>query len=766
MLRLRPLLPAALWLSASFCVAPMASAADGGAVCAQPDYSVGQRTTSDNLGLDQKITVEADSVNMTRGGISQLLGGVTLRQGDKEFSADSLDFEDAEQRVTVNTDSVFSNPQLIIHSERATFSLVDNSGEFSGTDYVLPTRSARGTSDRIQVSEDGHAALFGTAYTTCAPDSNAWYIEASKISLDREEGLGTARNARLRFGGVPILYVPWMQFPIDDRRRSGLLVPMAGESSNTGFDFRWPVYLNLGPNYDATVTPRYMSRRGLQMGVAGRYLLHGGEGAVSYDYLNDDQAYRDANGDSGHDRSLLRFDHLGLLSDRMGLEVTFAEASDPRYFEDLGGSFASSSTVYLERSARLTYQAPGSYRIQALVQNFQTIDNGLVAVDDPYKRLPQVKFDSLSRNSFLDTRAGLNAEYVSFQRERSIEGQRFDFQPFLRFLHDENAWYVTSQADWHYTSYMLTGTETGAPDQPTRSLPVVSAESGLRFERITGKGAIQTLEPRVFALYVPYENQDDIPIFDTGEPDFDFTQLFARNRFYGEDRIADASNVAGALTTRLIDPETGEARWTASFGQLYRIDSPRVEIPGIEAPERGATDFIGEVSYSLMQRWSAVLTSQWSPEESELERTNLALRYRDPEHGKRLDLAYRDRRGLLEQTDAIVTWPVSSNWRVAGRMRYSLRDNKTLEHFAGLTYETCCWAISGAYRRYIVNTDGDLDSGIYFQLELKGLTRIGTGFNALLPRDDGDDDFGGGGAVIGNRLDSGGRLNGSSSGGP
>lgn len=744
-----PLLPAVCGLAALLLAGAPALAGDAG-VCSQPDYSTGApiRTPAGNLALGDKITVEADSASLTRGGISELVGSVRLRQGDKEFSAQSLDYADAEQRITVNTESVFTNPELIIRSQRSEFSLADNAGSFHDTDFVLPTRSARGTSQRVDLSSDGHARLIRTAYTTCAPDSDAWYIEASDIRLDREEGLGTARNARLRFGGVPILYVPWMQFPIDDRRRTGLLFPTAGDSGKTGFDFRWPVYLNLGPNYDATVTPRLMTERGLQIGTAGRYLFAHSEGAISYDYLNNDRAF-------GDDRSLLRFDHVGQLSRRLGVEATYAEASDPRYFEDLGGSFANASTVYLERSARLTYQAPNAYRVQVLAQGFQTLASGLTAVDDPYKRLPQVRFDALMRNAFLDTRAGLNAEYVNFARDGSVQGQRLDLQPFLRFLHDENAWYVTSQADWRYTRYQLTDTAPGQRDEPTRSLPVVSAETGLRFERLTDSGAIQTLEPRGFALYVPYEKQDDLPVFDTGEPDFDFVQLFARNRFYGEDRVADAAHVAGAVTSRWIDAMSGETRWTASFGQLYRIETPRVELPGVDAPERGATDFIGEVSYNFLSRWSAAATAQWSPEESELERTNVALRYRDPARGQRLDLAYRDRRGILEQADVLVSWPIMGGWRFAGRNRYSLRDDKTLENFVGVTYETCCWALSGAWRRYIASSNGDLDSGLYFQLELKGLTKIGTGYSALLPKDDGTDNESLNG--VGNRF-GGGRL--------
>lgn len=734
------------WLAAAALLFGDAVRAEDG-MCTQLDQGLGG--PAPEVLLDQRIFLEADRVLLDKDGLSQLEGAVKLRQGGKEFTAEMLDYDDSTGIVTVRTESVFRNPDLVIRSGQASFDLNAESGAFVDTEYVLPTRAARGRSERITVTTAGTARLEDTAYTTCAPDSDAWYIEASDIRLDHDKGLGSARHARLRFAGVPILYMPWFQFPIDERRRSGLLLPTVGDSDRTGFDVRWPVYLNLAPNYDATVTPRLMSERGLQMGASGRYLLRRGEGAAAYEFLDSDDVYGDS-------RSLFRYDHVGLLSRRLGLEATYAEVSDPHYFEDLGGSFASSSITHLERAARLTYQAPGAYRVQTMVQTFQPIDSDIDDIDTPYKRLPQIRLDALTRNALFDTRAGIDAELVNFVRdEASVEGQRIDLQPYLHFLRDRQAWYFSSQAELRHTAYLLTGTPDTQPDSPERSLPVISAEGGLRFERITRRGAIQTLEPRGFALYVPYENQDELPLFDSGEPDFDFVQLFARNRFSGADRVADARHVAGALTTRLIDPQTGLTRYSASVGQLYRFDDPRVILPGVPPPPSGATEFIGEVVYNFTQSWSATATSQWSPRESEFERTSIGLRYRDLDRGERLDLSYRYRRGLLEQTDVAVSWPLTGALRIAARSRYSLDDKQSREAFAGLEYQTCCWAIRTSYRRYIASSDGDFNSGIYLQLELKGLTRIGAGFNGLLPLDEGEDeDFSGNSLGVGSGLDA------------
>ena len=683
------------------------------------------------LGIDERLILDADRVQLDEGGLSTLDGMVKLQQGDKAFAAESLDYDDVTRQVTVDGESMFRNPDLIVRSARARFDLNAESGAFLDTQFSLPSRAARGSAEKLEIRTDGRAFLESAAYTTCAESSDAWYLEASNIRLDHEDGLGTATHARLRFLGLPILYLPYLQFPIDDRRRTGILYPTVGQASGNGLDMRWPVYLNLAPNYDATFTPRLMSSRGLQAGLDARYLFERNQGQARFEYLNDRRF--------GEDRSLLRYDHAGLINDRLGVEATYAETSDSTYFEDLGGNLASASITHLEQTARFTYQAPASYTLQALVQNFQPIASALAATDDPYKRLPQIRFDALSRNSFLGVQAGLGSEFVNFARDNSVEGARLDLAPFLRIGNQDPAGYVSSQVDLRHTTYELTGASPGTDDQPRRTLPVVSAEAGLNFERVTSRGHLQLLQPRGFALYVPYRDQDELPLFDTGEPDFDFVQVFARNRFSGEDRLADARHVAGTLTLRELDPASGSTRWSASIGQLFRFVAPRVEIPGFPAPEDGATEFIGQLEWWLRGGWSTLAASQWSPENEQFERTQLGLRYREPHGTRQMTLAYRYRRDLLEQVDFSFLSPIYGPWKLASRTRFSLADSQSRDNYVGVEYSTCCWGIRASYRRFIADSAGNFDNGVYVQLELKGLARIGGGQEDLLPNEESPD---------------------------
>ena len=683
---------------------------------------------------DPRLNIYADHANADAddAAVSQLTGSVRVTQNGREFIADQVDYDDADKRVRTRSSSLFRDSRIAIRSQRAEYDINSNSGIFTDNDFALRRISARGVSEDIRLLEDGTVELNHASFTSCAREHEAWLISARRIDIDREEGLGTARNATLQFQGVPILYTPYMQFPIDNLRRSGFLTPVIGNNNNTGFDFRWPFYLNLGPNYDATLTPRYMSDRGLQLGSRTRYLTEHSEGTILGEYLPHDDV-------TGGDRRYFDIQHDGLLSKRVGLNVKYAEVGDTRYFSDLGGGVDLASTPYLERGAKLTYQAPSSYTVEALVQNYQplaTIDNQDL---NPYRRLPQVSIDALTKNAFLDTRAGFDGQYTNFARQDSVEGQRLVAQPYLRWEKDRASWYASAQSDLSYTAYQLSGTGPGQPDQPRRTLPILSAESGLRFDRLTDSGKLQTLEPRLFYLFVPFRDQSALPVFDSGQPDFDFPQLFARNRYSGLDRISDANQLTSAVTTRLVDPELGIVRLSASVGNIYRFRDPQVNLPNTDQPTTGSSDYIGSLDYQLNRTWAVASAVEVTPGLDRIARSALALRYRDGDLGKlsrRFDLAYRYRDGILEQTDASFAAPVTPNWRLAARLRYSLRDSESLESFTGVEYENCCWALSGTYRRYVSNSFGEFNSGIYFQLVLKGLGTLGKSFDTLLPSDD------------------------------
>ncbi len=722
------------------------------AAAAAQALSCPQFGSDDELSLpaptDDKLHLSADKADLTQDGLSTLAGTVRLVQGGNRVEAQALSYDRQRQQVQLSAESLFRNRNLIVRSQSAELDLANETGTFHGTEFTLVDRSSRGAAETIHLAKSGKVNVEDVYYTTCPPGSRAWFLQASEIELDRDKGLGTAKNARLRFGYVPILYFPWFTFPIDNRRRTGLLFPTIGRSDTTGFDVREPLYLNLAPNYDAQLTPHYMSRRGTQVAAEGRYLLPNATGQVDYEYLDEDQV-------KGTRRSYFNFQHGGLVNRRLALDARYAEVSDTGYFEDLGGRLDAAAVTHLERSAQLTYAAPQTYTVMARVTDYQVVSQTALAdvncqaggssplCTAPYQRAPEIRLDALTRNARWGTRLGLTGQFVNFVRDPGPQGQRFDLDPYVRFVHDQTAYYLTSQLNLDYTRYAIRDQATGQDDHPARALPIFNNEAGLRFERLTEAGNLQTLEPRLSYLYVPYRDQSQLPRFDTGEPDFDFVQLFAANRFSGLDRIADANHLALAFTSRLLDPASGAQRFSASLGQIFRFETPKVGVSdGLTKPYKGGTDFIAELDYRLPAGFDFATAGQWSPVRNEFVRGSAALRYRD-EGRRRADLVYRYREAIpiiatnttvpLEQVDLSAATPIWGPVSALGRWRYSMAEDRSLESLGGLEYETCCWAVRGAYRRYQFNTAQEYTTGVYFQLELKGLTRLGAGFQALLP---------------------------------
>ncbi|MDE2148225.1 MAG: LPS assembly protein LptD [Gammaproteobacteria bacterium] len=736
----------ALALSLGGCLLPSAPRAaeppPEAASCVQQQFTgvFGPVSASD------KVDIHADSVQLQNNGLSNLNGSVRISQSGREFVAQSLHFDATARTIQADQPSLFRDHQLVVQSDRAKFDLDRGIGDFSGTHFTLLDRHSRGGAEALHFSQSGQAELRGAEYTSCAPGDDAWLLQAGSIKLDRVSGLGVARNAVLRVRGVPILWLPYFRFPIDNRRRSGLLFPTIGESSKTGFDARWPLYLNLAPNFDDTFTPRVTSRRGTLLDNVFRYLLPGNRGSFEYNFLNKDHEDNEL-------RSFIHFQHQGILVPHLALNVDFAQVSDRNFFStfggnDVGNAFIGSSTPFLPRQATLTYQPSSNFSLQALGQSFQPLTVLGNRDDVPYKREPEIRLDTITANSLWQTRAGLNGDFTNFKRSSSTEGERLYLDPYLRWQVDHLSWFANAQADYTYTRYQLTFPEPQQSRAPQRQLPMLSADFGSRFNHVTDSGWLQTLEPEVQYLYVPFRNQDQLPNFDAGQPDFDLSQLFARNRFSGEDRIADAKQITTALTTRLLDPATGLVRLTASVGETYRFTAPTVSLPDAPQPSAGFSNLLTFFDFQFNAHWDARSSTETNPRFDSIRRADIDFRFHDDRHV--LDLAYRYRQGLLQQTDVSVLTPLIGNWKIAGRLQYSLRFRNTVSSFAGLQYDSCCWSAQVAYRRFLSNDapngtflanttssrPGRFSNGIFLQFEFKGLGRIGRGFESELGLND------------------------------
>ncbi len=693
------------------------------AECAWPAIEAAENVAAGNP-EDHPIEVRSEGgAELSRQGDAKLTGGVTIVQGDRQVSADSATWDATERRFEVEGDVEFRSPELRLKGGSGSWNAL-GTGQFTGAEFELPQRPARGSAAELEMTREGNLNLTGVRFTTCPVGSTDWELRASSIEIDQRTQQGRGRNVRIDLKGIPILYTPVITFPVGPARKSGFLFPSFGNSDKSGFELGVPYYFNLAPNYDLTLTPFLLSRRGFGAGGDFRYLTERSRGKFDTDYLPGDDL-------AGEDRRYSALVHRTDFTERLRFDANLADVSDSRYFEDFGLGPDGTSIMFLNRNLRLAWLGQG-WRLDGLVQDFQVIDLDVDPLDRPYSRLPQVAFTGLwPLPGGLET--SLDAETVWFDRDVGVTGLRADVEPRIAWPVRGSGYHVEPSAAWRATAYELSDTAPGADDSPSRTAPILSLDAGLVFEREAGerKQFVHTLEPRVRYTYIPYRDQDDLPLFDTALPDLNLVQLFRTNRYVGADRLGDANELAAGLTTRLLRGENGQQYLTATIGQRFYFESPEVVLPG-EAPEsRSASNLVGEVQLTAWRSWSARAGVEWDGEQSNTLRGEGSVQYR-PADNKVVNLGYRYREGLLEQWDAAFAWRLSPSWQVFARQVYSTKEDKSIDRFAGFEYAGCCWRLRLLGRNYVSNRTGESDNSILLQVELAGLSSVGSRSDTFL----------------------------------
>lgn len=656
-------------------------------------------------------------------------GGVLLRQGERLAGAENASLDPERRAVYLSGDVRYHDTGTQVRSDSAEVSYDTGRIQFTGAEFSLGSNNSRGAADNVLINDRGELQLGDVSYTTCPPGSDDWELEADDIKLDTREGVGTAHNIKLRFQGVPILYSPYLSFPIGDARKSGILTPEFGSAGRSGNEIRVPFYWNIAPNYDATITPRRLSDRGLQLQSKFRYLTEKSDGVVDAQYLGDDDIV-------DRKRQLVSLQHRTLFGRMWRNQIDYTEVSDDQYFEDLGGSLSAASQTHLNRSIRFDWYSD-TISFFGQVQEYQTLDDAILAVDEPYRRLPQVLFRGYWPDKVLGLAVGFESEFVDFDRDVGVTGWRANLVPIVELPIEGTGWFVNSAVAWDHTRYELSDTQPGAESDPTRTLPISSIDAGLVLERSlngsTSGRRIQTLEPRMLYVHIPFRDQDALPVFDTITPDLNLVQLFKKNRFLGVDRIGDTDQVSLGVTSRILDVASGKELVTATIGQTRYLSDRQVTLPGVSPTDLETSDYIAEVRFLLYENLNFDFGHQWGTGDSGTTRSEARLQYR-PSMNKILNLAYRFRRDSLEQGDLSWSWPIGTQWNFVGRYNFSFRDHETLEQFFGLEYESCCWGLRLISRRHISTRDGTRDSSFGLQLVLKGMSSIGTAADKLLER--------------------------------
>ena len=702
----------------------------------------------------QVRSAHVDSSNQT---VYHLSGDVQLRRADQQLQADRVDYNDQTTDYDARGNVRYQAASQLLSGSHMRGNTDAGRGIADDVHYQMLDARGNGVAKQGQLLDAQHARYTMATYSTCDVGHHVWEFRARSISINKADGVGVAHHATLRLGNVPLLYLPYFSFPTDDRRKSGFLYPTIGRTSRSGFQISTPYYLNLAPNYDATLDPRLYSLRGPMLGGEFRYLVPGSSGQLDVQYVPRDHGSSSAlaNTDGTH-RYLINFADNTHLWGTWNLRTSINRTSDSSYLYDFADN-GLSATVYSLASSLAVSGSGDWWDVGFGGVSYQNTNPFLTDGVLPYRQLPYVTFSAevpLSR--WME--AGLDTEAVAFRKPGFIEGQREDLYPYLSANFGTSAWFVRPKLAYRYTAYQLNGdfsrygyfgqlpagaTSPFTEHSPSRSLPIVSVDSGLVFDRaasLFSHDYTQTLEPRLYYLYVPYRDQSNLPLFNTNLMSFDYWQLFSPNRFSGADRQMDANNLTAAITSRLLD-DNGVERLSASIGQIRYFSPQRVL-----GTDWSGSSYVAQFSAQLSDQWRLTSAYQWSPNTHQTEMGTLELQRRVAEDGI-VNFAYRYRRGLLEQYSASAVYPLSARWRLVGSAAWSVPDRRMVEALAGVQFDSCCISLRLVARSYVnqgnygfgpASTQPSLnrrDNAVLFEIVFKGLGSTGGQIEPLLQRD-------------------------------
>lgn len=725
--------------------------------------------------------------------VATLAGDVVLRQGGMQVESQEANLHQLENRGELKGNVRFRDNGLLMVGDKADLQLDNGQVQVDNAEFVMHQSHARGSALYAKRGDDAIIRLKDGTYTTCEPGSNAWQVKGNTVTLNPATGLGYATNATLRVKDIPVLYTPFIYFPIDDRRQSGFLAPSISTSSDTGFAITTPYYFNLAPNYDATLYPRYMAKHGLQTEGEFRYLTRSSEGQVYGSYLKDTDPEHEGEPEATDNRWLYGWKNRSGLDSRLMAEVDYTRISDPYYFQDLDTDLGINKPTYVNQQGRLTYR--GDDFTAAL--NMQAYQLATVSDVTPYNRLPQltvngalpyhpggldftydteaVRFErSFDDNTYFDIDD--NGNQTNFRTRPDVNifglaranGNRYNLAPGIALPMTQSWGFLTPAVRYYYTQYDL-DLDTQGENQiaqsggnydssPSRSVPLFSLDSGLYFDRTSnlfGEGGKQTLEPRAKYLYVPYRDQSDIPVFDTGEYTFSYSSLWRDNRFTGADRIGDANQVALGVTSRFIEPN-GFERANVSLGELFYFRDREVQLPGLEddLPDDATTSrspYALAGMYRFNRDWRVNGEYNWDPVLHHTDSGSVMFHYQpEAEPGKIVNLGYRYRDNVrvydpnlgrftynsddykIDQHDISFIWPIVPQWSAIARWQFDYNKSRTLEAFGGFEYDNCCWKLRLISRYWLKSEDdvyytsqsSEADRGIFLQIVLKGLGNV------------------------------------------
>ena len=663
-------------------------------------------TDSDSLirPTGASINISADHLQSLDDKTLLLEGNVVALRTNDSIASDELIVED--DTLIAKGTIVYQEDKNTITAASASINQNNNQGTFNDAELFSAENHATIQAKKIQQLDDEKKVLEEVRYTTCKPDKPYWQIRAKDMTLNEKSGRGYARHMRLNLFNVPIFYFPAFSFPIDDRRATGLLYPSYADSDERGTEITIPWYWNIAPQADATLTARSMSKRGWQLNSEWRYLNSYSNNLLHTENL-DDELF-------GEQRWFYHFNQSAQLPLGWQSQISTFNLRDPEHLDDLDSEYRTNDN-YLKRYARFNKSFANS-QLNILAQDYEFADSDATDANAPYEFLPRISFNTAYKLKQWQT--GLQSEYTQFDHNtRTDTGQRWINQLTAERKFGAPGWFIKPRLNAHLSRYDV---DTG--EEFNRSLPIFSIDSGLIFDRFTDN-IQQTLEPRLFVLYVPFEEQSNLPNYDSSLATENYNQLFSHNRFSGQDRVGDARQISLGLSSRIYSLASGQESARLQIGQSYYLDDQDVSIDGSTIDDREKSNIYTGVRWLFTPNWQLNSDIAWKNSQNPTRESRFSLQYRR-DNNHLFYLSHNTDNQGLEQIDINGRLRLKgSRWTVLGKYFYDLENQQNINRFFGLEYENCCIALRLVQQRLL--EDNQQNDTLTLQLSLKGLSTIG-----------------------------------------
>jgi len=675
---------------------------------------------------DDFVKVTADQAVIKFPNLLNYSGNVNFQQNDKFISAHNAQYNQLENIFSASGDLHFQDDRLTLTSDSLTTSLDGKNTELKNTKYWFNNSMIHGSSDSFRVDDGRFLILDNAIFTTCPSDTPDWALRAKEIKIDTSEAWATITQATLEVFEVPVFYFPYLTLPISDKRSSGFLYPSIGSNTKNGLEISTPFYWNIAPNYDMTITPRLMTERGIQLNTEFRYLTNGQQGLLNLEYLHNDRSHNDS-------RYLFYWQHNGKITENWRIGTNITHVDDDNYFNDIGSQYGNKTDNQLIKNIDLAY-FDEDWSLNMRLQDIQVLGQQ----SKPFQLLPQISFHS--NNNLLGRyfEYDVFSEFSYFKKTDEViqKAARLHIEPTLRLPIHYSFGKFIAETKLMQTWYQQDHEQ--AKKSISRTLPQLRIYGDIEFERDVKlkPGFTQTLTPKVQYLYVPYDSQQSIGLYDTALLRDDYPGLFRARRFSGLDRIIDTNQITLGVTTAIKD-QNNRPRFTASIGQTFYLETSQMTRQTGEVdqvfPDRST--FAGELSYSFNNRWAISHALQLNEARSEITQSKSTLDFRIHD-SKLVQFSHRYVEDIsndkINQVGIKAIWPINNEWTFVGNYYRDLKLNRTIETFTGLQYESCCWSVRVQVYRQIqaqfvdgINTNvlanEKFDTGISFNFSIKGL---------------------------------------------